>query len=84
MRGRPLWLSLAVLLLAGAGLSWLQRITYRRMVGEKPLSSAQLCQLIANPTSYRSERDAIGLLLQQLERVLIVVRQSNQEGATGQ
>ena len=25
MRGRPLWLSLAVLLLAGAGLSWLQR-----------------------------------------------------------
>ena len=51
MRGRPLWLSLAVLLLAGAGLSWLQRITYRRQAGEKPLSTAQLRQLIANPPS---------------------------------
>ena len=147
MRGRPLWLSLAVLLLAGAGLSWLQRggdapkeevpqasggetaaeltlplnwqltassertlfqrldqadrlwrprlerlpgggqrITYRRRAGEKPLSTAQLRQLIANPPSYRSERDAIGVLLQQLERsgVVIVVRQPKQQGAAGE
>ena len=86
MRGRPLWLSLAVLLLAGAGLSWLQRITYRRRAGEKPLSTAQLRQLIANPPSYRSERDAIGVLLQQLERsgVVIVVRQPKQKGAAGE
>ena len=147
MRGRPLWLSLAVLLLAGAGLSWLQRdgeapqeavpqasggktavgltlplnwqltasseralfqrldqadrlwrprlerlpgggqrITYRRRAGEKPLSTAQLRQLIANPPSYRSERDAIGMLLQQLERsgAVIVVRQPKQKGAAGE
>ena len=63
-----------------------QRITYRRRAGEKPLSTAQLRQLIANPPSYRSERDAIGVLLQQLERsgVVIVVRQPKQQGAAGE
>ena len=63
-----------------------QRITYRRRVGEKPLSAAQLRQLIANTPSYRNERDTIGLLLQQLERsgVVIVVRQPKREGAAGE
>ncbi|UPM50710.1 hypothetical protein MY494_02665 [Synechococcus sp. A10-1-5-1] len=63
-----------------------QRITYRRRLGEKPLSTVQLRQLMAHPPSYRTEREAIALLLEQLERsgVVLVVRQPKQKGAAGE
>jgi len=63
-----------------------QRITYRRRLGEKPLTASALRQLIAHPPSYSREREAIRLLLEQLERsgVVLVVRQPKQKGAAGE
>ena len=63
-----------------------QRITYRRRLGEKPLTASALRQLIAHPPSYSREREAISLLLEQLERsgVVLVVRQPKQKGAAGE
>lgn len=63
-----------------------KRYHYQRRQGEPPLSLEEVRRLLANPPSYRQERQAIADLLQQLERsgVSVVLRAPKQTGAAGE
>lgn len=63
-----------------------KRYHYQRRQGEPPLSLEEVRRLLANPPSYRQERQAIADLLQQLERsgVTVVLRVPKQHGAAGE
>jgi hypothetical protein len=82
--------------LEGADRRWLPRVEvipgvgkryhYQRRQGEPPLTLDEVKRLLANPPSYRRERQAIADLLEQLERggVSVVVAAPKQKGAAGE
>lgn len=75
------WLP-SVVPLPGGGL----RYTYKRRVGDPPLTLAQLRQLVANPPTYSRERQVISGLLQALELrgVRLLLTQPRKPGAAGE
>ncbi|MEB3255576.1 MAG: hypothetical protein VKJ05_04215 [Synechococcaceae cyanobacterium] len=62
------------------------RYSYRRRLGEPPLSVPQIQRLMANPPDHVREREAITLLLQELERVGVAVElaPTRKAGAAGE
>ncbi|MFN9619523.1 MAG: hypothetical protein ACK55X_07430 [Synechococcaceae cyanobacterium] len=82
--------------LAEADLTWIPtaepvpgegiRYSYRRRLGEPPLSVAQIQRLMADPPDHAAEREAITLLLQELERVGVAVElaPTRKSGAAGE
>ena len=82
--------------LAEADLAWIPtsepipgggiRYQFRRRLGEPEPSLKQLQGMIANPPDYSAEREAIGLLLRELERVGVAIdlEATRKPGAAGE
>jgi len=93
---RASWQTLLFAQLEEGDRSWLPRLqrlpdgrvryVYRRRQGDPPLSLAQIQALLQNPPRYGRERQAIGTLLTQLERIGIRVQLAplRRPGAAGE
>lgn len=68
--------------MAGGGI----RYQFRRRLGEPEPSLEQIQGMIANPPDYSEEREAIGLLLRELERVGVAIdmEATRKPGAAGE